>query len=72
MPTSGETWQSDTAHRLQILSDEFDSRLEPIALDIYTKWLLTQRTQAHFAISPIRFRARPDQPITLTLAFTAV
>ena len=29
----------------------FDSRLEPIAFDIYTGLLLTQRTQAHFAVS---------------------
>ena len=37
--------------RLQILRDGFDSRLEPIAFDIITEWLLTRRAQAHFAVS---------------------
>ena len=45
------TWPSSTARRSQILRDGFDSRLEPIAFDIYTGWLLTRRAQAHFAIS---------------------
>ena len=42
---------SGIAHRLRILSDGFDSRLEPIAFDIYTGWLLTRRAQARFAVS---------------------
>ena len=45
------TLLSDIARKLQILRDGFDSRLEPIAFDIYTGWLLTRRTQAHFAVS---------------------
>ena len=37
--------------RIRILRDGFDSRLQPIAFDIYTRWLLTRRAQAHFAVS---------------------
>ena len=29
---------------LQILLDRFDSRLEPIAFDVYTWWLLTSQS----------------------------
>ena len=36
---------------LQILRDGFDSRLEPIAFDIFTGWLLTRRAQAYFTVS---------------------
>ena len=43
--------QSGTARRSQILRDGFDSRLESIAFDIHTGWLLTRRAQAHFAVS---------------------
>ena len=45
------TWASGTARRWQILRDGFDSRLEPIALRLYTGWLLTRRVQALFAVS---------------------
>ena len=45
------TWASATARRWQIQRDGFDSRLQPIALDIYTGWLLTRTVQAHFAVS---------------------
>ena len=45
------TWPSGIARRWQILRDGFDSRLEPIAYDIFTGWLLTRRAQAHFAVS---------------------
>ena len=44
-------WPSSTARRRQILRDGFDSRLEPIAMDIFNGWLLTRRAQAHFAVS---------------------
>ena len=33
--------------------DGFDSRLEPIAFDLLTEWLLTRRAQAHFAVTLI-------------------
>ena len=49
--TQSTTWPGGIARRLQILRDGFDSRLEPIAFDIYTGWLLTQKAQAHFAVS---------------------
>ena len=40
------------ALRLQILRDEFDSQLKLLAFfDIYTAWLLTERTQAYLAVS---------------------
>ena len=39
------TWRCGIARWLQILRDEFDSRLEPIAFDIYTGWLLTRRAR---------------------------
>ena len=42
-------WPSGRARRLQIVSGGFDSHLKPIAFDI--GWLLTQRVQAHFAVS---------------------
>ena len=45
------TWHCGTARRLQIPSDGFDSRLEPITFDIYTGWLLTRRAQAHCTVS---------------------
>ena len=45
------TWPSGTGRRWQILRDGFDSRLEPIAFDIFNGWLLTRRAQAHFAVS---------------------
>ena len=44
-------WPSGTARRSQILCDGFDSRLELVAFDMYTGWLLTQKAQAHFAVS---------------------
>ena len=44
---------SGTALKRQILRDEFDLGLEPIAFDIYTGWLLTRRAQAYFAVSSI-------------------
>ena len=47
MPT---TWPSRSARRLQILRDGFDSRLEPIVFDMYTRRLLTRRARAHFAV----------------------
>ena len=37
--------------RLHIRYDGFDSQQEPLAFDIYTELLLTQRAQAHFAVS---------------------
>ena len=42
---------SGTARTGQILCDGFDSRLEPIAFDVYNRWMLTQSAQAHFAVS---------------------
>ena len=39
------------AQVIQILHDGFDSRLEPIALLIKTRWLLTRRTLVHLAVS---------------------
>ena len=46
---------SDTAERYRAqVTDSmngFDSRLEPIAFEIDTGWLLTRKTQAHFAVS---------------------
>ena len=43
-------WQSGTVRWWQILRDGFDSRLEPIAFDIYTEWLLTRKE--HTSQSP--------------------
>ena len=51
MTSRSATWPSGTASRWQVLRDGFDSRLEPIAFDIYTGRLLTRRAQAHFAVS---------------------
>ena len=45
------TRPSGINRRLQILSDGFDLRLEPIAFDIYIGCLLTRRAQAYFAVS---------------------
>ena len=46
-------------YRAQVteVRDGFDSRLEPIAFDILTGWLLTRKAQAHFAVSliPLKF-----------------
>ena len=41
----------DTARRSQILRDGFDLQLELITFDIYNRWLLTRRAQAHLAVS---------------------
>ena len=43
-------WPSGTACTSQVLRDGFDSRLEPIAFDIYIGWLLIGSVQAHFAV----------------------
>ena len=62
------------ARRLQILRDGFDPRLEPIAFDIYTGWLLTRRAQAHFAISSItvQFSVQYDLKITSVIYYMFV
>ena len=41
------TWPSDIVCKLQLQRDGFDSRLEPIASGIFTRWLLTRRARAH-------------------------
>ena len=54
MDGTGRLWferHSGSAHRLKILRGEFNSRLKPIAFNIYTRWLLTRRAQAHIAVS---------------------
>ena len=43
-------WPGDTT-KILIFWAGFDSRLEPIAFDLYYGWLLIQKAQAHFAFS---------------------
>ena len=43
--------RSSSGTQVQILCEEFDSRLEPIAFDIYIEWLLIRTAQAHLAVS---------------------
>ena len=45
------TWPNGSMRRLQMLRGGFGSRLEPIAFEIFSGWLLTHRAQAHFAVS---------------------
>ena len=40
-----------TTSGLEILHNEFDLRLEPIAFDAYFKWRFTQKAKSHFAVS---------------------
>ena len=64
-------WPSDTARRRQILRDGFDSRLEPIAFDIYTLpggcWLEERKLTSQPPSITAEFSVQYNLKITLVI-----